>query len=781
MSAMFPTVNFLINASSVGVLWLGAESGRTRATSRSARWSRTSRYLVQILMSVVMATFMISMIPRASVSADRIQEVLDTAAERRPARRPGARRRRSTAHSSSATSASTTRAPSTRCSPASRSPPRPGQTTAIVGSTGAGKTTLVNLILRLFDSTEGTVLVGGVDVHDLDPDVLWSTIGLVPQRPYLFSGTVASNLQFGKPDATEEEMWAALEVAQATDFVRAMPGGLDGADRAGRHQRVGRAAPAAVDRACARSAGPTSTCSTTRSRRSTSPPTRGCGPRSVRTPNDAAVVIVAQRVSTIATADNILVLEDGVVDRARHARRAHARLPDLRRDRPVPDRREERGMTAHRRLDDARRRGARPRGARDPRRRPVELRGRSGRAVEGLQERRCAAWAGCSARMWIVLVRRRGRRDHQRGAQRARAPRRSAHATDIIVSGVTSDRRHRLRRAAPRAARGGRAVRRRRPCCRSSPRYLLAGVMQRLMFRLRSDVEDKVNALPLSYIDKQQRGDLLSRVTNDIDNVAQSLQQTLSQMLTSVLLLIGCRDHDVHDLAAAGGGRAHDGAGLGVGDAVGRAPGPAAVHLAVDEHRHPQRADRGDLHRPRRGEGVRSPARGRAAVPRHQRRALRVVVRRAVHVEPDAALHDVHGQRPVRASSPSSAACGCRAARSRVGDIQAFIQYSRNFSMPLTQLASMMNVFQSGIASFERVVEFLDAEEQSPDPVDERRPAAGARPRRVPRRHVLLRPRPAAHRVALAASPSPARPSRSSGRPARARPRSSTSSCGSTS
>ena len=103
----------------------------------------------------------------------------------------------------------------------------PGQTTAIVGSTGAGKTTLVNLILRLFDSTEGTVLVGGVDVRDLDPDVLWSTIGLVPQRPYLFSGTVASNLQFGKPDATEEEMWAALEVAQATDFVRAMPGGLD--------------------------------------------------------------------------------------------------------------------------------------------------------------------------------------------------------------------------------------------------------------------------------------------------------------------------------------------------------------------------------------------------------------------------------------------------------------------------------------------------------------------------------------------------------------------------
>ena len=283
MSSMFPTVNFLINAVERRRAVARREPRATRARSRSARWSRTSRYLVQILMSVVMATFMISMIPRASVSADRIQEVLDTDPSVVPPADPVRERRRRTARSSSDDVGFHY--------PGAEHPvlsdvsfaTAPGQTTAIVGSTGAGKTTLVNLILRLFDSTEGTVLVGGVDVHDLDPDVLWSTIGLVPQRPYLFSGTVASNLQFGKPDATEEEMWAALEVAQAADFVRAMPGGLARADRAGRHQRVGRAAPAAVDRARARSASPTSTCSTTRSRRSTSRPTRGCAPRSART------------------------------------------------------------------------------------------------------------------------------------------------------------------------------------------------------------------------------------------------------------------------------------------------------------------------------------------------------------------------------------------------------------------------------------------------------------------------------------------------------------------
>jgi ATP-binding cassette subfamily B protein len=187
----------------------------------------------------------------------------------------------------------------------------PGETTAIIGSTGAGKTTLVNLILRLFDSTEGEVLVGGVDVHDLDPDVLWSTVGYVPQRPYLFSGTVASNLQFGKPDATEDEMWAALEVAQASDFVREMPGGLYARiEQGGTNVSGGQRQRLSIARALVRrpdiyvfddSFSALDLATDARLRAALVPYTR-----------DAAVIIVAQRVSTITSADNILVLEDGV-------------------------------------------------------------------------------------------------------------------------------------------------------------------------------------------------------------------------------------------------------------------------------------------------------------------------------------------------------------------------------------------------------------------------------------------------------------------------------------
>jgi ATP-binding cassette subfamily B protein len=188
----------------------------------------------------------------------------------------------------------------------------PGQTTAVVGSTGAGKSTLASLILRLFDSTEGDVLVGGVDIRDLDPAVLWSTIGYVPQRPYLFSGTVASNLQFGKPDATEEEMWAALEVAQADNFVRDMPGGLNARiEQGGTNVSGGQRQRLSIARALIRkpdiyvfddSFSALDLATDARLRAALVPYTR-----------DSAVVIVAQRVSTIATADNILVLEDGEI------------------------------------------------------------------------------------------------------------------------------------------------------------------------------------------------------------------------------------------------------------------------------------------------------------------------------------------------------------------------------------------------------------------------------------------------------------------------------------
>jgi ATP-binding cassette subfamily B protein len=187
---------------------------------------------------------------------------------------------------------------------------RPGRTTAIVGSTGAGKTTLVSLVPRLFDATSGEVIVGGVDVRDLDPDVLWQTMGLVPQKPYLFTGTVASNLQYGKPDATESEMWEALEVAQAADFVRAMPGGLDARiEQGGTNVSGGQRQRLSIARALVRkpdiylfddSFSALDLATDARLRAALVPYTR-----------DAAVVIVAQRVSTISTADEIVVLDDG--------------------------------------------------------------------------------------------------------------------------------------------------------------------------------------------------------------------------------------------------------------------------------------------------------------------------------------------------------------------------------------------------------------------------------------------------------------------------------------
>ncbi len=310
MSSMFPTVNLLINGSSVAVLWLGASrvnAGDIQVGTLVAYLT----YLVQILMSVVMATFMISMIPRASVSADRIEEVLDTDPSVVPPANPV---REVTTHGALEFRDVGFNYPGaehpvlTGISFATA----PGQTTAIIGSTGAGKSTLVNLILRLFDSTEGSVFVGGVDVHDLDPDVLWGTIGLVPQRPYLFSGTVASNLAFGKPDATDDEMWAALEVAQAADFVRAMPGGLRARiEQGGTNVSGGQRQRLSIARALIRrpdiyvfddSFSALDLATDARLRAALGPYTK-----------DAAVVIVAQRVSTISTADNILVLEDGLI------------------------------------------------------------------------------------------------------------------------------------------------------------------------------------------------------------------------------------------------------------------------------------------------------------------------------------------------------------------------------------------------------------------------------------------------------------------------------------
>ncbi len=310
MAAIFPTINLAINGSSVAVLWLGADRIASHQIQVGTLVAYLS-YLVVILTSVVLATFTISMIPRAAVSAQRIGEVLTTPStvgppehviERTQARGelefrgvgfhyPGAD------HAVLRDISFTTRA---------------GQTTAIVGSTGAGKTTLVQLVPRLFDATSGALLMDGVDVRDLDPELLWQVIGLVPQRPYLFSGTVATNLRYGKPDASEAEMWEALDVAQASEFVRRMRGGLAAPiDQGGTNVSGGQRQRLAIARALVRkpeiylfddSFSALDLATDARLRAALAPHTA-----------DAAVVIVAQRVSTIATADHIVVLEDGEI------------------------------------------------------------------------------------------------------------------------------------------------------------------------------------------------------------------------------------------------------------------------------------------------------------------------------------------------------------------------------------------------------------------------------------------------------------------------------------
>jgi ATP-binding cassette subfamily B protein len=317
MAMIFPIVMLVLNASSVAVLWFGAARVDSGAIEIGALTAFLS-YLMQILMSVMMATFMLIMVPRAAVSAERIVEVLDTPTSVRPPERPVAPVRR---HGALELRDVQFQYPGA-ASPVLRDislQVEPGKTTAIIGSTGAGKTTLLGLVPRLFDATSGTVLVDGVDVRELDFDLLRSRIALVPQKPYLFTGTVASNLRYGNPDATDEELWGFLEVAQAREFVERMPGGLEAPiAQGGTNVSGGQRQRLAIARALVRqpeiylfddSFSALDLGTDARLRAALRPVT-----------GDAAVVIVAQRVSTIIDADQIIVLEDGaVVGAGRHA------------------------------------------------------------------------------------------------------------------------------------------------------------------------------------------------------------------------------------------------------------------------------------------------------------------------------------------------------------------------------------------------------------------------------------------------------------------------------
>jgi ATP-binding cassette, subfamily B, multidrug efflux pump len=316
MAATFPTVMLIINMSSVGVVWIGGDrigAGQMEIGSLVAYLS----YLMQILFAVVMLTFMVSMIPRASVAAERVAEVLDTPSTVRQPDDPvtevterGTLEFRDVGFAYPGADRPVLSGVSFRV--------EAGTTTAVIGSTGSGKSTLVNLVSRLADATTGAVLVDGVDVRRLDLDLLWSKVGYVPQKPFLFSGTVGSNLRYGRPEATEAELWEALEVAQAAGFVQAMPDGLDSEiTQGGTNVSGGQRQRLCIARALVvrpeiyvfdDSFSALDLATDARLRAALKPHTV-----------DAAVLVVAQRVSTIVDADQILVVEDGeVIGRGNH-------------------------------------------------------------------------------------------------------------------------------------------------------------------------------------------------------------------------------------------------------------------------------------------------------------------------------------------------------------------------------------------------------------------------------------------------------------------------------
>lgn len=309
MALMFPTVMLIMNVSSVALLWFGAQriaDGSMQVGSLVAFLS----YIMQILMAVMMAVMMFMLVPRAEVSAERIHEVLATESTVVPAAAPvtltglsGHLELRDVEFRYPGAADPVLRRVSFTAGP--------GETTAVIGSTGSGKTTLLEMVPRLSDVTDGAVLVDGVDVRDLSLDTLWSGIGLVPQKPYLFSGTVGSNLRYGKADATDAELWHALEVAQAADFVRGM-GGLDApVAQGGTNVSGGQRQRLAIARAVVRrpaiylfddSFSALDFATDAALRTALVPETR-----------DATVVVVAQRVSSIRHADRIVVLDDGAV------------------------------------------------------------------------------------------------------------------------------------------------------------------------------------------------------------------------------------------------------------------------------------------------------------------------------------------------------------------------------------------------------------------------------------------------------------------------------------
>ncbi|MBY6062085.1 ABC transporter ATP-binding protein [Microbacterium esteraromaticum] len=307
---LFPLFMLILNVTVVAVIWFGGIEINQGGVEVGTLFA-FMQYIGQIMMGVIMSSFMAMMIPRAAVSAERVGEVLDAEASMtRPENgttefpEPGAVVFDDVEFTYPGAEAPVLSGISFRAVP--------GETVAIIGSTGSGKTTLVSLIPRLFDVTGGAVRVGGVDVREADVDALWQDIGLVPQRPFLFTGTVASNLRYGREDATDEELWKALEIAQGRDFVEEMPEGLESRiAQGGTNVSGGQRQRLAIARAIVHqpkvlvfddSFSALDLTTDARLRQAL-----------WRELPDVTKIVVAQRVSTITDADRIVVIEDGVL------------------------------------------------------------------------------------------------------------------------------------------------------------------------------------------------------------------------------------------------------------------------------------------------------------------------------------------------------------------------------------------------------------------------------------------------------------------------------------
>ncbi len=705
---MIPSLMLVFNLSTVAILWFGSlrvASGEMPIGNLIA----FLQYVMQILMAVMMAVFMFVMVPRAVVSSGRIQEVLrthpsigDPVAPVKPPPGVGSLEFRDVTFGYPGAEDPVLRDITFRV--------EAGQTTAIVGSTGSGKSTLINLIPRFYDVSDGSLSLDGTDIRELLRDDLWTRIGLIPQKSFLFTGTIASNLRYGKADATDEELWAALRIAQAESFVRDLPEGLDASiAQGGTNLSGGQRQRLAIARALVKrpeiyvfddsfSALDFKTDSLLRA-------------ALTREIADATVVIVAQRVGTIMGADRIVVARWRHDRRHRDARGTHGELRDVSRDRLLAAQRGGgrvsgpigHGSGAARRPPARGFGGGGPFGTAGlPPEKARDFRGTFGRLVNTLRPEVgriliVVAFAIVSVACAVV------------------GPKLLGNATNILFDGVVVDPAAGVDMTALRdVLLVVAAVYILSSLFSWAQSYIMAGVSQRTVYRMRRDVDVKLSRLPLRYFDSHPRGDTLSRVTNDIDNIANSLQQTMTQLITAVCTIIGVLAMMlwISPLLAV----------------ISLLTVPLSIVVTVFVAKRSQVQFATQWARTGRLNGhVEEMHTGHSIVKAFGRQEEAI----ARFDEENEELFQASYKAQFLSGTIQPAMqfianinyvliCvigGIQVANGQMslGDVQAFVQYSRQFTMPITQTASIANVIQSAVASAERVFELLDEAEEAPD------------------------------------------------------------------